>query len=143
MSIHIRMTTTLQAYEAILEYTRGHTGLDCNVSNCHLVKSSASNDIYFRVECTPERTSRSKHPLRLVLDEVQVIVSGVIQRRRGDHEPVGREDVPLQEFNALELHEINDLALVQCAFQFTTPQGGTGGLSRLFGLRNGLIHEIN
>lgn len=136
------MTTVVQAYEAILQFARGHTGLECEITSAHLVKSGSSNDIYFRVECAPE-VIRAKHPMRLVMDTVRVIVSGVIRRKRLDDEPPGREDAPLSEFNALELAELNGTALAQCVFEWTTPQGAGGALSRLFGFRNGYIHEIN
>lgn len=136
------MTTVVQSYEAILEYVRGHTGLECEITGHHLVKSGSSDDIYFRVECAPE-VKRAKHPMRLVMDSVQVIVSGVITRKRLDGEPPGREDVPLEAFNALELAEFAGTGMVQCMFQWTTPQGAGGALSRLFGFRNGYIYEIN
>lgn len=136
------MTRVQQVVNAIVEYTRGHTGLLCEEDAFYLTASASSDEVFFRVDYKPERVSNRRQAASLFMDTISVSIFGTLMMPK-EPEMEGRIPIDRAPFDQLPMREINATCSASLYFQYTGMQGGSNGTSRIFTFKNSHISTIS
>ena len=142
------MTVLSYALDQIFEWVHGRTHIEYGVSEVSFKYDAGANAFKFRIESNNVSCTKTRHPLALVVEEVQIIISG---HAEGTNKT--RKSFPKNLTKGLRpsLKDLDTLivkadqggfATINVLSRFTTSDGNKHAFPKFFVFRNNLLNHI-